>query len=302
MDDSILNTDSIDDSTLKRNMEDDQSTNEQHQQHSTTEPTKETQKELIEETSQMLEKLKEVTEVPQRDKKLIEKKKQIKNIENPFKNLTPRVTQLVYWENPIHSGALLAVSLSFLIFTAYYSLFNTFCALAVILMGANWIYVMGRKQLQSLINQKPVNPHEHLLVNEPWYIERDDVEKYLDTTIDTVNYVLLEVQKIVLVDDPMRTIRHVIMFYVLWTLGTWISFRTLFGIGLILSFSTPIAYEKNKELVDEKLYQSNKFLRSYLDRGLSIAKQHTGGVYEKAKSFAVKKGFVTDDTTAKKEE
>jgi len=169
-------------------------------------------------------------------------------------------------------------------------------------MGANWAYVMGRKQLQSLINQKPVNPHEHLLVNKPWYIERDDVERYLDSIIDTTNFVLLEAQRIVLVDDPMRTIRHVIMFYMLWTLGTWISFRTLLGIGLILSFSTPIAYQKNKELVDEKLYQSNKMLRSYYDRCLTIAKQHTGGAYEKAKSFAVTKGLVNDDKTAKKEE
>jgi hypothetical protein len=47
----------------------------------------------------------------------------------------------------------------------------------------------------------------HLLVNKPWYIEREDVEKYLDTTINTVNFVLLEIQRIVLVDDPMRTIR-----------------------------------------------------------------------------------------------
>jgi hypothetical protein len=154
---------------------------------------------------------------------------------------------------------------------------------------------MGFKQFQSLINQKPVNPHEHLLVNKPWYIEREDAEKYLDTTIEAVNFVLLKVQRIVLVDDPMGTIKYVFMFYVLWTLGTWINPRTLFGIGLILSFATPIAYQKNQELVDEKLYQANKFLRSYIDRGLVIVKQHTGGVFEKAKSFAVTKGLVNDD-------
>lgn len=298
-DTQTMNTDNIiNDNILKDNKENDQPPIEQHHQHSTMEPTKETQKELIEETTNMLEKLKEVAA----NKDKAEKKRQVKNIENPFKNLTHRVTQLVYWENPTHSGAILAASLSFLIFTAYYSLFNTFFALAAILIGVNWIYVMGFKQFQSLINQKPVNPHEHLLVNKPWYIEREDAEKYLDSIIDTANFVLLEAQRIALVDDPMRTMRHVFMFYILWTLGTWISFRTLFGIGLILSFSTPITYQKNKEVVDEKLYQFNKFLRSHFDRGLTIAKQHSGGVYEKAKSFAVTKGLVNDDKTAKKEE
>jgi len=299
--DSIVNNDFINNNS--ESMENGQPTIEQHQVQP-MDSTKETQQEIIEKTAAALEKLKEVTSnsPTQKDKDFIEKKKQVKNIENPFKNLTPRATQLVYWENPTHSGALLAFSLSFLVFTAYYSLFNTFCALATILIGLNWIYVMGKKQLQSLINQKPVNPHEYLLVNKPWYIEREDVEKYLDTTIAAVNFVLIEVQRIVLVDDPMRTIRYVFMFYILWTLGTWISFRTLFGIGLILGFATPIAYNKNKELVDEKLYQSNKFLRSHFDRGLTVAKQHTGGVYEKAKTFAVTKGLVNDDKTAAKKE
>jgi len=301
-----INTDNINhENILKDSGDNDQPTFEQPQQHSTMEPTKETQtqRELIDEAINVSEKLKAAVDpLSRNDKGLIEKKRQIKNIENPFKNLTFKATQLVYWENPAQSGALLAAGLSFLIFTAYYSLFNTFCALAVTLMGANWVYVMGRKQFESLFNQKPVNPHEHLLVNKPWYIEREDVEKYLDSIIDTANFVLLEAQRIVLVDDPMRTIRHVVMFYILWTLGTWISLRTLFGIGLVLSFSTPIAYQKNKTLVDEKLHQSNKLFQTYYEHGLSVAKQHTGGALEKAKSFAVTKGLVSEDKTAKKEE
>lgn len=221
---------------------------------------------------------------------------------NPFKTLAPRVTQLVYWENPIHSGAVLAIGLSFLIYTAYRSLFNTFCALAFILIGANWIYVIGRKQLQALINQKPVNPYESTLIDNPWYIERERLEKYLDITIEVTNFLLLEIQRIVLVDDPMRTIKYVGIFYVLWTFGAWISFRTLFGIGLVLGFIAPTAYQNNKTFVDQKLGQTNKFIHSHLDRGIDIAKQHTGGIYEKAKSFAADKGLVSDNNKSTKKE
>jgi len=224
---------------------------------------------------------------------------------NPFKILAPKVTQLVYWENPIHSGAVLAIGLSFLIYTAYRSLFNTFCALAFILIGANWAYVIGRKQLQALINQNPVNPYERTLIDNPWYIEREKLDKYLDITIETINFLLLEMQRIVLVDDPMRTIKYVGIFYVLWTFGGWISFRTLFGIGLVLGFVVPTAYQNNKTLVDNKLDQTNKFIHSHLDRGLDIAKQHTGGLVEKAKSFAADKGLVGDNKSSqntKKEE
>jgi len=212
------------------------------------------------------------------------------------------VTQLVYWENPVHSGAVLAINLAFLIYTAQNSLFNTFCALAFILTGVNWIYVIGRKQLQSLINQKPANPYEHTLLNSPWYIEREKLDKYLDIIVEAINFLLLEIQKIVLVEDSMRTIKYVAIFYALWTFGGWISFRTLFGIGLVLSFITPIAYKNNKAFVDQKLDQTNKFVHTHLDRGIGIAKQHTGGIYEKAKSFAADKGFVSATQNTKKEE
>ncbi|CAI2183075.1 8703_t:CDS:2 [Funneliformis geosporum] len=205
---------------------------------------------------------------------------------SPFNTLTSRVKNLVYWENPTNSAIVLLAGLSFLIFTSYYSLFNTFCALAVTLIGANWAYVNGRKQLHSLLNQKPVNPYENILAEKPWHIEREKVEKYLDFTIEAINFSLLEIQKIVLVDDPLRTIKYVFIFYGLWTLGCWISFRTFSGIALILGFAAPIGYQKNKKLVDEKLDHFNKILHTQMDRGLKVAKQHTGGIYEKARSYA----------------
>lgn len=205
---------------------------------------------------------------------------------NPFKTFTYKVEKLVYWENSTNSAAVLLAGLSFLIFTSYYSLFNTFCALAVTLIGSNWVYVNGRKQLHSLLNQKPVNPYETILAEKPWHIERENVEKYLDFTIEAINFSLLEIQRIVLVEDPLRTIKYVFIFYGLWTLGCWISFRTFFGIAVVLGFTAPIGYQKNQTLVDDKLNHINKILHTQMDRGFKVAKQHTGGIYEKARTYA----------------
>ncbi|CAG8434254.1 1539_t:CDS:2 [Funneliformis mosseae] len=183
---------------------------------------------------------------------------------NPFKTFTYKVEKLVYWENSTNSAAVLLAGLSFLIFTSYYSLFNTFCALAVTLIGSNWIYVNGRKQLHSLLNQKPVNPYETILAEKPWHIERENVEKYLDFTIEAINFSLLEIQRIVLVEDPLRTIK----------------------VPVVLGFTAPIGYQKNQKLVDEKLNHINKILHTQMDRGFKVAKQHTGGIYEKARTYA----------------
>lgn len=65
----------------------------------------------------------------------------------------------------------------------------------------------------------------HLLVNKPWYIEREDAEKYLDSIIDTANFVLLEAQRIALVDDPMRTMRVYYVNFVNYTIFEYLLFH-----------------------------------------------------------------------------
>jgi hypothetical protein len=80
---SIMSPENITNNGSVESMGNDQSTTEQHHQHSTMEPMKETQKEIIEEATNVLEKLKEAsTHSTHEDKDLAEKKKQIKNIES----------------------------------------------------------------------------------------------------------------------------------------------------------------------------------------------------------------------------
>ncbi|CAG8555624.1 1189_t:CDS:10 [Acaulospora colombiana] len=114
---------------------------------------------------------------------------------------------LAHWEDPMYSGGFLGVGLAIIIFTSQFSLFNTFCALAVFSLFVNWLYVIGRKQLMVLLNREDANPYEHYFVEKPWYIERATVERYLDVVVDGSNFILQESQKIVLVDDPMRTLK-----------------------------------------------------------------------------------------------
>ncbi|CAG8685899.1 6077_t:CDS:2, partial [Acaulospora morrowiae] len=98
--------------------------------------------------------------------------KRRKEVNNPFGLVVPRAKSYVYWEDPTYSGAALGLGLLLVVFTSQVSLFNTFCALAVIVLSANWIYVLGRKQFQVLLNKENVNPYEHWFEEKPWYIER----------------------------------------------------------------------------------------------------------------------------------
>jgi hypothetical protein len=218
-----------------------------------------------------------------------------KEINNPFKAATSKVSYLAYWENPIHSGIVLATGLSVIIYTSYYSLINTYFALIISLLGLNWIIVIGKKQFQTLSNTEYTNPFEKILVNKPMCIERATIEKYLDTCVDGVNFLLLEYQKIILVENPSRTFKHLVSLYLLWTFLGWFSIRTLASIVLVLGFSVPTVYKRNKAFFDEKLNRVNGISNSYYERATGLLKQHTKGVVEKSRNFAINKGWATKE-------
>ncbi|CAH1766109.1 16340_t:CDS:10 [Entrophospora sp. SA101] len=182
-------------------------------------------------------------------------------IKNPFVHIKPKVAYLVYWENPIHSGTALAIGLSILIFTSCYSLFDTFCFLFVSLVGLNTIYVAGKKQLNAILNQEPINPYNA------------QVNKYIDEVICGINFISVETQKIVLVDDALRSAKFASLVYFVWRLSSWFSLHTILGIALVLGFAIPKLYLQNKALVDEKLDQANKLTSVYYERTYTISQK-----------------------------
>jgi len=234
----------------------------------------------------------EHNEVKEKSEETKASSKRRAEVNNPLGVVIPRAKSLVYWEDPMYSGGVLGVSLSIIIFTSQFSLFSTFCALAVLLLSANWIYVLGVKQFQVLFNKENVSPYEHYFEDKPWYIERSTVDKYLDGAVDCVNFTLQESQKIILVDDPMRTLKYVFLSYAAWTVGGWFCFHTLTTIALILGFTVPLAYQRNKVIVDQQLEKAHAIFNSYWERATGILKKHTKGAVEKGRSFAVSKGLM----------
>jgi len=217
-----------------------------------------------------------------------------KIVEKTINAVNSQVTHLVEWENNVHSGTALAAILSFLIFTAYNSLFNTFCFLAIAVIGIDWLYVLGNKQFKTLFNQKPDNPHEQYLRNPP-RISRKSVDKYVDVWVDIINKALEEGTKIVFVEDPLRSVKYVIAFYLTWTVASWFSFRTITALVVITAFTVPKLYKQNKKEVDQHLGQAQKFARDQFESGYAVVNKHAGGIIGQVQTFAASKGIGTSD-------
>jgi len=224
-----------------------------------------------------------------------------KRIQSTFDDLNDKVVYLVHWENNVHSGAALASILAFLILTAYNSLFNIFCGFALAAIGCDWIFVLATKQFKTIFNQEAANPHEKYLNNPP-QIKKEDLNKYIDIWVDIINLSLIEATKIVLIENPLRSMKYVGIFYVIWTIASWFSFHTIAAIGVITAFAVPKFYKHNQELVNKHLDNAKVVGQSYFDRGVDVVTKNTGDVIPKIQKFAASKGWVANSDAAKKQE
>ncbi|KAG9296879.1 hypothetical protein G9A89_006834 [Geosiphon pyriformis] len=224
----------------------------------------------------------------------------IERVRTTVNSVNSKVQHLVEWENTLHSGTALASILAFLIFTAYNSLFNTFCFLALAVIGIDWIYVFATKQFKTLFNQPAANPHDDFIRNPP-RISRKSLDPYIDIWVDLLNFGLAEGTKIIFVEDPYRSLKYVGIFYVVWTVASWFSFRSIFGTIVILGFAVPKLYKQNQEVVDRHVTHAHGLVRSHLDRGLEIASARLKPYIEKGKSFAASSGVFQGDNTKKAE-
>jgi len=221
--------------------------------------------------------------------------KRRKVVENPFVGIIPTAQYLVYWENPVHSGSILAGAFAFFIVNSYLSLPDILCYLTFYALVLNLIHVLGREQLQKLLNKDAKNPFETFLSETPYYIDRSSADKYVNICINGINYLLLEGQQIALIDDPLRSFKYIIMFYVTWSMMSWMSLQSFIITALILGFTLPKAYLSNKTFVDQKLDHGLKVGNEKWQHYSSLAIKHTQRYADQAKPYIAKAGLLPND-------
>ncbi|RUS12577.1 hypothetical protein BC937DRAFT_87496, partial [Endogone sp. FLAS-F59071] len=121
-----------------------------------------------------------------------------------------------------------------------------------------------------------------------------------------------EATKIVLIEDNTRSVRYLVAFYLGWTLATYISTNWLIGSGLVLSFTGPMLYHHNKDVIDEQVGHWQRTAKAKMNDATTTTQYHVQSLYDRARSFANNHGiptaaskigapFKTDVPLAKKE-
>ncbi|KAF9600251.1 hypothetical protein IFM89_005075 [Coptis chinensis] len=164
------------------------------------------------------------------------------------------VADVMLWKNYKATGLILlgSTSMWFLFERAGYSLLSLFSNALLLLVVIMFFWAKSA----SLLN-RPLPPLPNLEVSDAL------VEKVADVAVVRINRVLEVARDITFKGDVKLFFKVASGLFTVSYVGSLFNFFTLVYIGVLLSLSVPVMYDKYQDQVDEKLRVSEKFIITY---------------------------------------
>ncbi|XP_050424411.1 reticulon-1-B-like [Adelges cooleyi] len=171
---------------------------------------------------------------------------------NPEK-LPPQVEALVYWRNPVSSGAVFATILTVLLSFSYMSLFSVVAYIGLGVQIGSLLVRLYYTVMQTVNKASPVNNPLQFVSDLDVRLPEEKAEELSKLIIVHLNAVLVELRRLLIVEDLVDSAK---LFGILWVMtyvGAWFNGLTLIIIGFLALFTLPKVYESNKTQIDQNI-------------------------------------------------
>ncbi|KAF8081218.1 hypothetical protein N665_0899s0007 [Sinapis alba] len=163
------------------------------------------------------------------------------------------VADMLLWRN--WSGAVIVLVSStvfwFLFERAGYNLLSFVSNVLLLLVAILFLWAKSA----SLLN-RPLPPVPNMEIPEEFAVKvADDIRVW-------INRVLSIASDITIARNPIRLLQMSLVLWAISYVGTLINSLTLVYIGILLSLSVPLVYEKYQDHIDDKLNSTSKVIRS----------------------------------------
>ncbi|KAL0707204.1 hypothetical protein Bca4012_073630 [Brassica carinata] len=163
------------------------------------------------------------------------------------------VADLLLWRN--RTGAVIVLVSStvfwFLFERAGYNLLSFVSNVLLLLVAILFLWAKSA----SLLN-RPLPPVPNMEIPEEFAVKAaDDIRVW-------INRVLSIASDITIARNPIRLLQVSLVLWAISYVGTFINSLTLVYIGILLSLSVPLVYEKYQDHIDDKLNSTSKVIRS----------------------------------------
>ncbi|KAF2546800.1 hypothetical protein F2Q70_00022945 [Brassica cretica] len=164
-----------------------------------------------------------------------------------------RIADLLLWRN--RTGAVIVLVSStvfwFLFERAGYNLLSFVSNVLLLLVAILFLWAKSA----SLLN-RPLPPVPNMEIPEEFAVKAaDDIRVW-------INRVLSIASDITIARNPIRLLQVSLVLWAISYVGTFINSLTLVYIGILLSLSVPLVYEKYQDHIDDKLNSTSKVIRS----------------------------------------
>ncbi|KAJ4894037.1 Reticulon-like protein B11 [Raphanus sativus] len=163
------------------------------------------------------------------------------------------VADLLLWRN--RSGAFILLASStvfwFLFERAGYNLLSFVSNVLLLLVAILFLWAKSA----SLLN-RPLPPVPNMEIPEEFAVKAADDIRVL------INRVLSIASDITIARNPIRLLQMSLVLWAVSYVGTLINSLTLVYVGILLSLSLPLVYEKYQDHINEKLNSTSKVIRS----------------------------------------
>uniref|UniRef100_A0A0A9W420 Reticulon-like protein n=1 Tax=Lygus hesperus TaxID=30085 RepID=A0A0A9W420_LYGHE len=156
---------------------------------------------------------------------------------------------LLYWRDPKKSGAVFGVTMLTLLSLTAFSLISVVAYLCLFTLGGTICFRIYKSIMQAVQKTSDGHPFKDLLELDI-SIPEDKVNEISKYVVAYVNSSLATLRSLVLVEDLIDSIKFLVLSWVLTYIGACFNGLTLIILGVILLFSLPTVYEKNKAQID----------------------------------------------------
>ncbi|CAN8270282.1 unnamed protein product [Cochlearia groenlandica] len=163
------------------------------------------------------------------------------------------VADLLLWRNQTGAAILLVSSTGFwfLFERAGYNLLSFVSNVLLLLVAILFLWAKS-----ATVLNRPLPPVPNMEIPE------DFAAKVADDLRVWINRVLSIASDITIDRKPIRLLQVSLVLWAISFVGTLINSLTLVYIGVLLSLSVPIVYEKYQDHIDDKLHSASKVIRS----------------------------------------
>ncbi|KAF6210582.1 hypothetical protein GE061_013688 [Apolygus lucorum] len=163
--------------------------------------------------------------------------------------LRQELESLLYWRDPKKSGAVFGVTMLSLLSLTAFSLISVIAYLCLFTLGGTICFRIYKSIMQAVQKTSDGHPFKDLLELDI-SIPEDKVNEISKDVVAYVNSSLATLRSLVLVEDLIDSIKFLVLSWVLTYIGACFNGLTLIILGVILMFSLPTVYEKNKAQID----------------------------------------------------